>query len=58
MLKAYELFRSSGAAQTIDDFYQNNENNPIEIAGIFNEINEEDKVNICPVGTCKCQYNL
>ena len=46
VLKAYELFRSSGAAQTIDDFYQNNENNPIEIAGIFNEINEEDKVQI------------
>ena len=46
VLKAYELFRNSGAAQTIDDFYQNNENNPIEIAGIFNEINEEDKVQI------------
>lgn len=46
VLKAYELFRSSGATQTIDDFYQNNENNPIEIAGIFNEINEEDKVQI------------
>lgn len=46
VLKAYELFRSSGAAQTIDDFYQNKENNPIEIAGIFNEINEEDKVQI------------
>jgi len=46
VLKAYELFRSSGAAQTIDDFYQNNENNPIEIAGIFNEINDEDKTQI------------
>lgn len=46
VLKAYELFRSSGAAQTIDDFYQNNENNLIEIAGIFNEINEEGKVQI------------
>ena len=46
VLKAYELFRSSGAAQTIDDFYQNNENHPIEIAGIFNEISEEDKVQI------------
>lgn len=46
VLKAYELFRSSGAAQTIDDFYQNNECNPIEIAGIFNEINDEDKAQI------------
>lgn len=45
-LKAYELFRSSGTPQTIDNFYQNNENNPIEIAGVFNEINEEDKAQI------------
>lgn len=46
VLKAYELFRSSGAAQTIDNFHQNSKENPIEIAGIFNEINEEDKAKI------------
>ncbi len=43
VLKAYELFRNSGTPQTIDNFYQNSENNPIEIAGIFGEISEEDK---------------
>jgi len=46
VLKAYELFRSSGVAQSIADFYQNNENNAIEIAGIFGEISEEDKTQI------------
>lgn len=46
VLKAYELFRSLGKPQSIDNFYQNNENNPIEIAGIFNEISEEDKTQI------------
>lgn len=46
VLKAYELFRSSGKPQTIGNFYQNNENNSIEIAGIFNEISEEDKIQI------------
>lgn len=46
VLKAYELFRSSGTPQAIDNFHQNSEDNPIEIAGIFNEINEEDKAQI------------
>ena len=46
VLKAYEVFRSSGAPQSLENFYQNNEKNPIEIAGIFGEINEEDKEKI------------
>lgn len=43
VLKAYELFRSSGAPQCVADFYQNDEKNAIEIAGVFGEISEEDK---------------
>lgn len=46
VLKAYEAFRNSGSALTIDDFYQNNEENPIEIWGVFGDITEEDKVQI------------
>lgn len=46
VLKAYEVFRSSGAPQLIENFYQNNDNNAIEIAGIFNEISEDDKIQI------------
>lgn len=46
VLKAYELFRSSGTPQFLEDFYQNNEKNAIEIAGVFGEISEEDKSQI------------
>lgn len=46
VLKAYELFRSSGSPQCLEDFYQNNEKNAIEIAGVFGEISEEDKSQI------------
>lgn len=46
VLKAYELFKSSGAAQPIENFYRNDESNAIEIAGIFSEISNEDKVQI------------
>lgn len=42
VLKAYELFRSSGEVQSIESFYQNDESNHIEIAGIFCNISEED----------------
>lgn len=31
VLKAYEVFKNSGSVLTSDDFYQNNENNPVEI---------------------------
>ena len=46
VLKAYEVFKNSGSALTIDDFYQNNENNPVEIEGVFGEITKDDKVQI------------
>ena len=46
VLKAYETFRNSGAPLAIDDFYQSRETNPVEIAGIFNEISEADKAKI------------
>lgn len=46
ILKAYELFKNSGPMLTSDDFYQNNENNPVEIEGVFGEITDEDKVQI------------
>ena len=46
VFKAYEAFRNSGAPITIDEFYQNNEKNPIEISGGFRKINEEDKAQI------------
>ncbi len=46
VLKAYEVFGSSGAALTLNDFYQNNESNPVEISGVFGDITEEDKVQI------------
>lgn len=46
VLKAYELFGKSGEAQSIESFYQRNEDNAIEIAGIFSEISEEDKKQI------------
>lgn len=42
VLKAYELFRNSGEAQSIESFYQNSENNPIEITGIFGNISDDD----------------
>lgn len=46
VLKAYELFVKSGEAQSIESFYQRNEANAIEIAGVFSEISEEDKKQI------------
>ena len=46
VLKAYEVFKNSGTALTSDDFYQNNENNPVEIEGVFGEITEDDKIQI------------
>lgn len=46
VLKAYELFGKSGEAQSIESFYQRNEDNAIEMAGIFSEISEEDKKQI------------
>ncbi len=46
VLKAYEVFKNSGSVLTSDDFYQNNENNPVEIEGVFGEITIEDKVQI------------
>lgn len=46
VLKAYELFTKSGESQSIESFYQNNQENVIEIAGIFTEISEDDKKQI------------
>lgn len=46
VLKAYELFGKSGEAQSIESFYQRDEANVIEIAGVFSEISEEDKTQI------------
>jgi putative ATP-dependent endonuclease of OLD family len=46
VFKAYEAFRNSGSPLKIDEFYQNNEKNPIEISGGFRKINEEDKAQI------------
>lgn len=46
VLKAYELFGKSGEAQSVESFYQRNEANVIEIAGVFFEISEEDKTQI------------
>lgn len=46
VLKAYELFRNSGMAQSLADFYQNDEKNAIEIAGVFGEISEDDMIQI------------
>ena len=45
-IRAYEMFANSGTILKIDDFYQNNENNPEEIAGVFGEITNEDKQQI------------
>ena len=45
-IRAYEMFANSGTILKIDDFYQNNENNPVEIAGVFGEITNEDKQQI------------
>ncbi len=41
-LRAYEAFKGAGAALTIDDFYQNDEKNHVEIAGVFSELTDED----------------
>lgn len=46
VLKAYEAFRNSGTAQPLENFFQHDEKNPIEIIGIFGEISEEDKTQI------------
>ncbi len=46
VLKAYEVFRNASNPLSIEDFYQNNESNPVEIAGIFGEINDNDKLQI------------
>lgn len=46
VLKAYELFGKSGDPQSLESFFQRNEANAIEIAGVFSEINEEDKKQI------------
>lgn len=45
-IRTYEMFANSGTILKIDDFYQNNENNPVEIAGVFGEITNEDKQQI------------
>lgn len=45
-IRAYEMFANSGTILKIDDFYQNNENNQVEIAGVFGEITNEDKQQI------------
>ena len=45
-IRAYEMFANSGTILKIDDFYQYNENNPVEIAGVFVEITNEDKQQI------------
>lgn len=45
-IRAYEMFANLGTILKIDDFYQNNENNPVEIAGVFGEITNEDKQQI------------
>ena len=45
-IRAYKMFANSGTILKIDDFYQNNENNPVEIAGVFGEITNEDKQQI------------
>lgn len=46
VLKAYEVFGSSGAPLALNDFYQNDERNPVEISGVFGDITEEDKIQI------------
>lgn len=46
VLRAYEVFRNASNPLTLKDFYQNDESNPIEIAGIFTEINDNDKTQI------------
>lgn len=46
VLKAYETFRNASSPLSLKDFYQNDESNPVEIAGIFSEINDDDKVKI------------
>ncbi|ACL22454.1 ATP-dependent endonuclease of the OLD family-like protein [Desulfitobacterium hafniense DCB-2] len=46
VLKAYELFTKSGEPQPIESFYQNKEENAIEITGIFSDISDEDKKQI------------
>lgn len=46
ILKAYEAFVGSGAALTVDDFYQRDNSKPVEIVGIFNDISEDDKKQI------------
>ncbi|NFH70569.1 endonuclease [Clostridium botulinum] len=46
VLNAYEAFASSGAALSLDRFHKNSTKNPIEITGIFSDINEEDVTQI------------
>ncbi len=46
IVRAYEAFASSGAALGIDKFYQGNNDKPVEIVGIFNDISEDDKKQI------------
>lgn len=45
-IRAYEVFANSGAVLKNDDFYQNNENNAVEIVRVFGEITNEDKQQI------------
>lgn len=40
------MFGSSGAPLALNDFYQNDERNPVEISGVFGDITEEDKIQI------------
>ncbi len=48
VLNAYELFTESGKSQPISSFHNNCTDNPIEICGIFSDLNEHD---ISQIGT-------
>jgi putative ATP-dependent endonuclease of the OLD family len=42
VLNAYELFTESGKSQPLSSFHNNSTDNPIEICGIFSDLNEHD----------------
>lgn len=46
ILKAYEAFCNTGTVLSVNDFYQGNCNEPVEIVGIFSEISDDDQQQI------------
>lgn len=46
VLKAYEAFSHVGETIKIDDFHKNSTRNPVEIIGLFSDINDNDKSQI------------